>query len=102
MKLFNRTLVYKIRSNKPDSFNYAAFTLASLKGEKKAKAICYFKKAEDEYEETYYKPKDEDDRTLVFESRFECGNLAMVSKVTFSSIKSQFLEDKDLSTEFVE
>ena len=82
-KFIVRTLVYKIRSNKPDSFNYAAFSLAALKGEKRAKAIRYFKKTENDYEESYYKPKGEDDRTLVFESRFECGNLAMVSKVIF-------------------
>ena len=28
----------------------------------------------------YYKPKDENDRTLVFESRFESGNLQLVHK----------------------
>lgn len=28
----------------------------------------------------YYKPKDESDRTLVFESRFESGNLQLVHK----------------------
>jgi cytosolic carboxypeptidase protein 2/3 len=30
----------------------------------------------------YYKPKDANDRTLVFESRFESGNLQLVSKVS--------------------
>jgi hypothetical protein len=79
-------LVYKIRNNKPDSFNYAPFSLAALKGEKKAKAIIYCSRTEDAYAESYYKPKDEDDNTLVFESRFECGNLAMVSKVIFHFI----------------
>jgi cytosolic carboxypeptidase protein 2/3 len=29
----------------------------------------------------YYKPKDKDDRTLVFESRFESGNLQLAHKV---------------------
>jgi hypothetical protein len=35
----------------------------------------------DEFEGCYYQPKDDKDRTLVFESRFESGNLSMVSKV---------------------
>ncbi|WP_367175755.1 M14-type cytosolic carboxypeptidase, partial [uncultured Agitococcus sp.] len=30
----------------------------------------------------FYIPKNAADRTLVFESRFECGNLSLVSKVT--------------------
>lgn len=30
----------------------------------------------------YYKPKDEQDKTLVFESRFESGNLQLVHKVS--------------------
>ena len=29
---------------------------------------------------SYYRPKDENDRTLVFESRFESGNLQLVHK----------------------
>jgi len=28
----------------------------------------------------YYKPRDENDRTLVFESRFESGNLQLAQK----------------------
>lgn len=32
----------------------------------------------------YYKPKDKDDRTLVFESRFESGNLQLANKVSDS------------------
>lgn len=30
----------------------------------------------------FYLPKSATDKTLVFESRFECGNLSLVSKVT--------------------
>ena len=30
----------------------------------------------------YYKPTGPEDKTLVFESRFECGNLNMVNKVS--------------------
>ena len=29
----------------------------------------------------YYKPKDKEDKTLVFESRFESGNLQLANKV---------------------
>lgn len=29
----------------------------------------------------FYKPENKDDRTLVFESRFECGNLSMALKL---------------------
>ena len=97
--------MYKIRSNKPDSFNYTAFSLASLKGEKKAKAICYLKtNTGDEYSESYYKPKDENDDTLVFESRFECGNLAMASKVIYFVLllrDSQFLEGRIFLSKFL-
>lgn len=30
----------------------------------------------------YYTPKDENDKTLIFESRFESGNLALAAKVS--------------------
>jgi hypothetical protein len=32
----------------------------------------------------YYTPFDENDKTLVFESRFECGNLAIALKLSDS------------------
>ena len=32
--------------------------------------------------ESYYKLKDEKDETLIFESRFECGNLCLALKVS--------------------
>jgi hypothetical protein len=35
----------------------------------------------EDYSECFYQPKSLDDKTLVFESRFESGNLAMASKV---------------------
>lgn len=35
----------------------------------------------DEFKDCYYQPKGPSDETLVFESRFESGNLSMVSKV---------------------
>ena len=32
--------------------------------------------------EPYYKRKNEEDKTLIFESRFESGNLAVAAKVS--------------------
>jgi len=75
------SLVYKIRSNKPETFNLAICNLQALKGNTKAKVITYVRNSDDEYAGYYYRPKDNEDGTLVFESRFECGNLAMASKV---------------------
>jgi hypothetical protein len=45
--------------------------------------------------EPYYKPKNNDDDTLVFESRFECGNLDMAIKVDSNNYKLVMQSDSN-------
>jgi hypothetical protein len=42
---------------------------------------------DNEFEGCYYKPSGKEDKTLVFESRFESGNLAMAAKVIIDNRK---------------
>lgn len=69
--------MYKIRNNEPGSFNILNFK----KGDMRSKVCSFIEDNGLDYAECYYQPKGIEDSTLVFESRFESGNLAMVSKV---------------------
>jgi hypothetical protein len=46
--------------------------------------------------EPYYQLKDEEDKTLIFESRFESGNLSMATKV--SDNEYNLLLQNDINT----
>ena len=46
--------------------------------------------------QTYYLPKDKDDKTLIFESRFESGNLLAVKKI--SDIEYHLILQNDTNT----
>ncbi len=45
--------------------------------------------------EPYYKPKSNDDDTLIFESRFECGNLDMAIKADGNCYKLVMQSDSN-------
>lgn len=44
----------------------------------------------------YYTPTDKNDKTLVFESRFECGNLALAFKL--SDLEYNLVLSNDINT----
>ena len=39
--------------------------------------------SQSKFKDYFYQPKDINDKTLIFESKFESGNLSMVSKVNY-------------------
>lgn len=51
------------------------------KRKEKENLRCVTEDPQSEFDECYYHPTGPEDATLVFESKFECGNLSMASKV---------------------
>ena len=104
----DRNIVYKRYEeiNSPDNFNMNKCDFKKSLSYEGKKAMKRIRKLEslnnrninqdnlisvDRYKDYFYQPT-QNDKTLVFESRFESGNLALVSKVKLFYIKNVFFQ----------
>lgn len=81
---------YSYEKLESESWNVWVCDLSKLQGEKPDQKISEM------VVEPFYTPVDDSDRTLVFESRFESGNLSMAAKV--SDCEYNLLLQNDINT----